>query len=286
MSLSRPCLHRGLLLVSWGVAFVLWCGEGLAQAPAFAVQDAQVTYGGVRGGAFLAESDGTTRRSHGVSASTRSLGTVTQDGLTVHRDITAALGYGSAGLVGEVGGVVRGGYRFALAPTHGPFVRGGVRGFFGGNDIWFHSHLELPHAQLGYQLLSREILLEVAAAGGLSLLGHYQAGDGGERPLSLTPVWGSELALHHRPVRLDIAWLRFQPSAYGPAKGPLDRLDATICLSVWRLGLCNQLRYYRGNLATEEGLPVTDTQALSASLMIGFTSVRSKHDVRRCGPSP
>lgn len=256
---------------------------GPASAEEFPLQDAQVTYTGLRGQVFTVTGSGPADRSHGLSVASRSLGTVTQKGLTVHRDITAALGYGTSSLEGEVGGVVRGGYRFDVGPTHGPFARGGVRGFIGGNDLWFHSHLEVPHAQLGYQLLDESTFFELAFDGGLSAVGHFQAGTGGERPLTLVPGWGAELALHHRPVRLDVVWLRFQPREFGPATGALDRLDVTTCLTAWKLGFCNQLRLYRGDLASEDGVGFPATQAFSASLMLGWSSAISKHEVGRPG---
>lgn len=263
------------------LCLTLWASPATAEE--FPVQDAQVTYAGLRGSAFTVEGSGPTARSHGLTGASRSMGTVTQDWLTVHRDISAAFGYGTSGIEGEVGGVVRGGYRYALAPTHGPFVRGGVRGFVGGNDLWFHTHAEVPHAQLGYQLLSGETLFEVAFDGGLSVAGHYQAGAGGERPLTLVPGWGAELALHHRPVRLDVVWLRLQPRSFGPASGPLDRLDVTTCLTAWRLGFCQQFRFYEVDLASEEGMLFAGTQAFSGSLMLGLATSTSKHEVIRPG---
>ncbi|MEM1029830.1 MAG: hypothetical protein AAGN82_05735 [Myxococcota bacterium] len=273
---------RGHVLGVFVVASVCAAGQP-AHADEFPVQEAQVTYSGLRGQAFVRDGIGPNERSHGLLFASRSLGTATVDGLTVHRDVTGALGWGTADFVGEIGGVIRGGYRFDVGPTHGPFGRGGVRGFLGGNDLWFHSHVEVPHAQLGYQWLDDRTFFEVAFDGGLSALGHFEAANDQERPLTLVPGWGAELVVHHRPIRLDVVWLRFQPPNFGPATGPLDRLDVNTCLTAWKLGLCNQFRFYRGDLASETGTSFPATRAFSASLTLGLSSATAKGDVIRRG---
>ena len=65
--------------------------------------------------------------------------------------------------------------------------------------------------------------------------------------------------------------------------GALDRLDVTTCLTAWKLGFCNQLRLYRGDLASEDGIGFPATRAFSTSLMLGWSSAISKHEVGRPG---
>jgi hypothetical protein len=246
-------------------------GPGLAWASDFPTSDAEVNYGGLHASATRIDGSDEPGDTRALGFATRSFGYANRDWLTVHREGHGRLGGGTGGLEGEIAALLRGGLRVPLAPWHGPILRGGVRLRIGGNNVIYHSQLELPHAQLGYQILTERTLLEVAAHGGPTLAGHFEAVRA-ERPLGLRPGLGAELALHHRPFRFDVSWLRWWPRTYGPAQGPLDRIEATTCLSAWKVGLCQELRVFVGELATVSGRRFTDARAIQTSVTLGWSS--------------
>ncbi|MEM9693269.1 MAG: hypothetical protein AAGA56_12040 [Myxococcota bacterium] len=250
------------------------------------VADAQVSWTGLRGTSMLLRDTDRPGDSQGIGLGGRSFGHVTRDYLTVQRDSHFYAAWSEADFEGEAWGLVRAGGHLPVGSSDGFVFRGGARAGITGNDIFLHTQVELPHAQVGYQWLEEDLLIEVAGQGGFTLWGHYRSGDDARRALNLTPSWGAEVVFHRPPFRADAAWSRFQARRRGPVDGPFDRVRGAVCLLPWKLSLCTEFRVYRADLANGAGAAFNGHETYQGFVTLGISSVQKKGQLTKEAASP
>ncbi len=160
----------------------------------------------------------------------------------------AFIGGGSGDFEGGLGGDVAFGWRARVGPNHGPFARLGLRGELLGNDVFYRSTLELPVAELGYQLLrDRTLLIEVALSAAPVLVGRYNVEGAAARALGGSFAWGGHLALALDAIHLEAGYSRLEPKP-DSVYGALDTLNAALCGSAGFVAACGDLRFLRGDV--------------------------------------
>jgi len=269
------------VVATTALTILAFAGWAQGADPAFHTADAQVGLNGLRVTSQRLRGTDADGLDHSVSWAFRTLGYAQDDWVSVHREEHGQLGGGSAGFHGEIGALLRGGIRWPLGLDHGPLLRGGIQLYVGGNDWLYHSLVELPHGQVGYQVLTEDVLFELGMQGGFSLLGHLAAGDEAERSLGQVPDWGAALALHVNPVRIDLWWRRFEPGAEGDASGPVDTARAQLCGTAWYLALCGEGRLFLGEQDLGDGRGSDRLLARQLMLTVGLSSSRAKGEVTR-----
>ncbi len=186
---------------------------------------------GLDGSETLARDPSGVHRGGAITARSAIAGYSYDRGVVVRMVNTAQIGGGAsdrgAMFQGGLSFSLMGGYRLAVTPRQGPFVRAGFLGMLEGNDLYYRSALVLPDAHVGYQyLLSRVVLAEVAWTSGLILTGRSDAG-GASRDLDVSWATGAVVALHTRPVSLAARWMHVVPSSDSP--GPVSWVEGSLC---------------------------------------------------------
>ena len=182
--------------------------------------------------------------------------TVHAMGATTRSTITASLGGGNSGFEWTLGGIWRFGGRVSLdqGKSGGPFARIGVDAYMGGNSDYYHSHLELPRFELGYQLIKTNALfLEAAARGGLMLTGRRRIFDR-TRDIGFSLDAGGMLTLQMPFLRLHVDVVRIYEDDHAP-ETPIDRAELGVCGLFAPLALCLTASADRGEIFSN-GQPV------------------------------
>jgi hypothetical protein len=152
----------------------------------------------------------------------------------------------SSGVEGSVRADAAVGYRFDLDPWYGFFVRGGVRGRLYGTERLSLSSLEVPQAQVGFQVwptketkadspLGPISLLEVAGRASAGLVARAEV-DTYSRHLKPTPTLGGHLALTVKMFAMNVEYARFLPN--GASTSPIDDAGASLCAFGKLLAMC------------------------------------------------
>jgi hypothetical protein len=162
-----------------------------------------------------------------------------------------------------------GGYRFHVAETHGPFIRGGAEALIGGDSLVYQSLVELPQLQVGYQYIAGTTLFELAGRSGLSVFGRSETGDNASRHLDQVLDTGATGTSRTGPVVLNAEWSHFL--AHG-AGAPIDWLTFSLCGIRRVIAVCTDVRAVTGDVY----LP---SQALAAShvTQVGITIGTSRY---------
>jgi len=171
--------------------------------------------------------------------------------ITARSSHFAFLGGGRAGLEGGIGLSLGMGLYQPVAASHGPFSRLGGRGFLFGNAALYASMLELPTLELGYQLLERDLHLELSGHGGAVLTGRYKPGDE-RRKLGSAFSYGGLLAARLAAVDLELDLSRIEPGESDP-NGPFDMLTLLLCGGARYFGVCFDARILDGGVPVRGG---------------------------------
>ncbi len=178
--------------------------------------------------------------------------TIQAGGATSRSRITASLGGGNSGFAGELGGIWMFGGRLSMGrgEVGGGFARMGVDASLGGNADFYHSHLELPRFELGYQLIESEnLFLELAGRGGLLLTGRHRVFDR-TRDIGFSLDGGGFLTLQMEFIRVQIDAVRIYESKHAP-KTPIDRGQADVCALLGGLAICLTASTDRAEILSE-----------------------------------
>ena len=195
-----------------------------------------------------------------VSLSTRRLGYANDRGLLVRVVNTGELGGNDRGVHGGLSFEVAGGYRFPVAETHGPFIRGGALGRVDGDALVYQSLLEVPQAHAGYQYQKRDLLLEIAGRAGFGELGRSNTGYHATRHVDESLDLGAIVTVRAPHVLLLGEWSHLLPAVgLNSAKGPIDWLDAGLCATWKRLAMCTDFRLVAGDVNRVTGGPTSSS---------------------------
>lgn len=164
--------------------------------------------------------------------------------VTGHFALAGAVGGGSAGNEGSIGGTLDLGMRANVTPTSGPFVRFAIDAFVLGNDALYLSLFEPAQGRVGYQLLDGETLLEAGVIAGYLPLGRFDAA-AGTRDLSDAPELGLYGAVDLDLFRADARFAHLP--AEGSARTALNLLRVALCSYPRPLALCADLLYVHGD---------------------------------------
>jgi hypothetical protein len=154
------------------------------------------------------------------------------------------LGFQDSGVSGLAREDIAIGRRFDLDSTHGIIARGGGRVHLMGDDQVLFTFIELPQAQLGYQVKvpgATPILFELTGRGGFAAAGRYNVGNG-RRTIGPSPEAGANLGVGVGPVHLEGSYSQILP--HGKGRGLFHVLDGTTCVHVKPLGVCADASLY------------------------------------------
>jgi hypothetical protein len=214
--------------------------------PARAIREdrvAEAHFFGVRATETWARGAVVPARALGVTASVRHFDYDAR-GLFSGRSVGAAfIGGGSAGFEGGLGGTLGAGLRAPFGRRHGLVARLGLEGYLLGNDRFYTSMLELPQGQLGYQVLTSSLLIELSGTLGPVLTGRYRASGAPTDRLGGMLETGARLGLGFRHAHLELAYSRYERAGQGPARG-LDRLAGSVCGNASAVGVCADVEYF------------------------------------------
>lgn len=179
----------------------------------------------------------------------------------------AFIGGGTGGVEGGIGLAYAMGIITQVADDHGPFGRIGGRAHLLGNDELYHSLVELPELQIGYQLLRRKLHLELAGRAGAVLVGRYNPDDA-RRPLGKAFEWGGLASLRVDPVHFDMEWMRIEARASDP-DSPVDVLSGSLCGAAFPLGICLDIRHFSGEVRPNASGGTLDLTTMYFGVTIG-----------------
>ena len=175
------------------------------------------------------------------------------------------LGGGSTGFDGQLLVESAVGVRWPLAGAHGPLLRLGARGWLQGNDDFYSSLIELPTLHAGYHLFKRGLLMQVAARGGVALIGRFRTADASARKLGESFVWGGHATVHVERALLSAEWSRIEVQS-----GPVTVARVQLCGSAHWLLLCGNLERHAERADPPPGSgPVLERRAVVAGLSLG-----------------
>lgn len=194
-------------------------------------------------------------------------------GATTRTIIKAQLGGGNSGFEWDLGGIWMFGGRLSVGQGRhgGPFARLGLDANLGGNSDYYHSHLELPRFELGYQFIKTDSLfVEAAGRGGLTLVGRRRIFDD-TRDIGFSLDAGGFLTLQMQSLRANVDLLRIYEDEHAP-KTPIDRGQLDLCGLLGGLALCFTASVDRSDM-TLNG-QTTDTRADFIGGKLEFTDAR------------
>jgi hypothetical protein len=194
------------------------------------------------------------------------------DGVQVTRtNGRVALGYGGGGVEGELLLEGSGGLFLPLGPGAGPFARLGLGLEFLGNPKFYRSRFELPFLELGAQVLSDDVLLEVAGRGGVVLAGRFNTGDEASRKLGADGELGGLATLQFERFRLSATGMRIF-SHHAPGS-PVDELRGQLCLEPLEgLLLCGEAAHHRGEVRIPGGT-ISDSTVRYLGVLLGYGGI-------------
>ena len=174
-----------------------------------------------------------------------------------------AIGGGSGGFEGGLGGMFALGLRVPLGAHGGLFGRGAFRGELLGNSRFYFSRLELPEGQVGYQLITPDVQLEIGASLAPVLAGKFRVGDLPSRDLGGTLALGgfATVQTDHLQVSFDVVRVAVEGT-----EGAVRMAQASVCVRAVPLALCGDLR-----AIGDEGNGPAQARVLYGGITVGVT---------------
>lgn len=190
--------------------------------------------------------------------------------LSSHVFVCGALGAGSAGTEGALGGALDFGLRVPISLVSGPVVRIGPNGWLLGHDALQLSLLEPLRLSAGFQRLIGATLFEGGVTTGLLGSGRFAAA-GRSTGLAGAFELGHYLAVHLDAFRFDGRVIYVQPGPFGTA-AELGIVQLEACAYPRPIAACVDVRYMQSQLALRS--PASDARAgrqTARVLYAGFT---------------
>jgi hypothetical protein len=167
--------------------------------------------------------------------------------LNSHVSVHGALGAGSAGTEGALGGAIDFGLRVPVSLVSGPVLRIGPSGWLLGHDALQLSLLEPVRLSAGFQRLTGGTLLEGGLTAGLLGSGRFAAA-GGSTGLAGAFELGHYLAVHLDAFRFDGRVIYVQPGPFG-STSELGIVQLEGCAYPRPIAACIDVRYLQSQLA-------------------------------------
>lgn len=143
--------------------------------------------------------------------------------------LSFALGSGSGGVEGLIGGALLVGARARVTANQGPFVRIGLSGEYQGNSRYLYSRFDLPLGELGYQFVQGPTLFEVGGRLSPVLTGRLRT-DFDRRELGTAVSYGGFLAARGEIGRVELTYTR-QTLTGSPFSPVVSTFQGHGCLS-------------------------------------------------------
>jgi hypothetical protein len=178
---------------------------------------------------------------------------------------------GGSGIEGALAGDFAIGTRVDVAEDHGPFLRGGVRGFLEGSDRLTASFIEVPTAYAGYQYLSSSdtdtpLLFELGGRAGFGAAGRFVV-PGARRVIRPALETGAHASVGVGPAHLELDYSRVGPN--GDPRSAFETATGALCGHVDWFGACVEAEIHWAEAATE-GVP-GDASRRARAILGGFT---------------
>ena len=231
------------------------------------VAHSDVSTVGLRGGLTRVRFGDARRRNLSLTLSGRREGYGLEHDVAIRVANTFALGGGQGGVEGHLGMAVAAVYRAPVAKDHGPMTRLAAEGLVQASPALFHSLLEAPELQLGYQYLSPGKLAEAGLKSGYVLAGYYRADDG-NRPLGASFEWGAFANVNVDPFRLRGTLTRILAGAPSPA---LNVLEAEVCSRARPVVFCADTQVFFGETGDRSRATLQPSRAAQFGITIGFS---------------
>lgn len=263
----RPFPLLGAFLAAFAFASSPVRAEPLVRpADEFATEGARVGIGGLGGASTLVQGLPEPTRSAAISFGSRTEAYAEDGWLTAHRVQSGRIGWGTAGLDGDLFGAVEGGPRWTTARGEGPFVRGGLAGAFVGNPQVLFGWVTVPRLQLGFQRIVPGRLFEGGVHAGALVFGRFDT-DLAERALGPAPAFGPYLAAHAHRLRLDVegTWIAHEDGRAFVVRGSL-------CGHVGAFALCVDGMHAAADLFATP-LEGHGARLFRGGLLVGSTSI-------------
>jgi len=191
------------------------------------------------------------------------------DILTVRGSSHFALGGGTGGVEGSLGGFVTGGVRAPLGEAHGLFARVGFGGELLGNSQFYFSHIDLPLGEVGYGFERGRYLFEVGGRISPTLTGRYNTGDAARRELGSSFSWSPYFVSRGRYSRFEGSFTRFETRQDVPGTPVNVARGAACAYAADLIAICLEGMYFAGKEA-----PVASTAAaMEATAFYGGVTV-------------
>jgi hypothetical protein len=204
---------------------------------------AEAHFFGVRGTETWSRGIRATDRDLGVTASARHFDYDSRGWFSGRSVGSAFIGGGSAGFEGGLGGALGGGLRAPFGRNHGLVARLGLEAYLLGNDRFYSSMLEFPQGQLGYQVLTNQLLIELGGTLGPVLTGRHRRNGDSTGTLRGMLETGARLGVGFRNAHLELAYSRYERRGEVPADR-LDRVTGSMCGMASAFGLCADVEYF------------------------------------------
>ena len=200
---------------------------------------------------------------------------VTRHGVARHGSAFWAIGGGSGGFEGALGGKLALGWRLPAGEDQGPVLRVGMQGWLQGNSLLYSSLLELPLAQLGWQFTREKTVIEVGLQAGPVLTGRFSVGDDASRKLGSSFEGTAYGALHFARMRLDASFMRVETRhPITNEHAPIDFARATLCALGSPIAVCGDVWSYSGVVRMPDAAGISlanDARALYLGVLVGFS---------------
>jgi hypothetical protein len=217
---------------------------------------------GVRGSLTLLNGSDRDRTEIGATFTVAGEHYATEGLWTRRASLQLALGGGTAGLEGSLGGAAAFGVRLPVRDDQGPIARIGTQGELIGNGHFYFSQIALPLGEIGYQYTDGRTILEAGGRAAPIVTGRYDNGNVTRRELGGgTASFGAYLAAHLPFGRIDVSYERIGEGDNFPG-GPVHVLRGWLCgYLVGRLALCADGMFVEGQSSHPDLQPSSDAQS-------------------------
>lgn len=191
---------------------------------------------------------------------------------SLHLRTHLGVGFGSNRIYGISEQTLDGGVRIPFGPLPlGVYARLGVDAGAYGDSRLYTSRVTLPYGRAGVQWMGKKSMIELGAAGGAVLVGHFNVGDDGARRLSSTAEIGPTLLVTTPVLQLSGELRRIGAGSTGTGE-PVVLARAMACGSMrgFAVGICMQASYGVGDVLRREDRSQVEASSFFGGMTLGY----------------